>query len=505
MTLPEKRVFGRYTLHRPIASGGMATVYYGRHVGPAGFARTVAIKRLHPHLADPEFVTGMLDEARLAARIHHPNVVQTIDVVAVDGELLLVMDYVQGESLAKVLSACSKRKLRPPPNIVSAVMINVLHGLHAAHEARSETGEPLAIVHRDVSPQNVLVGADGVSRVLDFGVAKAANRLQTTRDGAVKGKLGYMSPEQAMGQRIDRRSDVFSAGVVLYEALTARRLFAGEDPGAIIFKILHDPLPKLPDELARPMLSAVVAKAMARKPDERYATALDFAIDLEAAIPPATPREIGTWLASIVGDILAQRAEEVAEFERTSANEQPVVIPPSNPATPSSNPAASSVGPSASAPTGVPVTISMTASPSSGPSFAAAAPTPPPGRRRASTLLLAVGVLVVAGAAYGFGRAAQRREATTATQAATSASAIVTAADPESEPTAIAVAPLAASVPSAAVSASASAIPPATRPRVTTKTAPAKPASGRGKPGECDNPFVMDENGIKHVKPGCIR
>src|SRR5882672_3806490 len=216
---------GRYDLHVEIAAGGMATVHIGRLLGPVGFARTVAIKRLHPQYAkDPEFVSGFLDEARLAARVQHPNVVATIDVVATDGELFLIMDYVRGESLSKILRVLRKRGQFCPPRIAAAIMCGFLHGLHAAHEAKNERGEPLGLVHRDVSPQNVLVGADGIARLLDFGVAKATGRMQVTSKGQVKGKLAYMAPEQVRGT-VTPQSDVYSASAVLWEALTCHRLF----------------------------------------------------------------------------------------------------------------------------------------------------------------------------------------------------------------------------------------------------------------------------------------
>ena len=199
------RIVGRYALYAEIAAGGMATVHFGRLLGPVGFSRTVAIKRLHPQFAkDPEFVSMFLDEARLAARIRHPNVVPTLDVVATDGELFLVMDYVPGESIARLSRVLRERQETLPIRILSATIAGVLHGLHATHEAKDERGHPLGIVHRDVSPQNVLVGTDGVPRVLDFGVAKAAGRVQTTREGQIKGKLSYMPPEQ-LGAAVSRQ------------------------------------------------------------------------------------------------------------------------------------------------------------------------------------------------------------------------------------------------------------------------------------------------------------
>ncbi|MCL2447368.1 MAG: serine/threonine protein kinase, partial [Polyangiaceae bacterium] len=201
----------------------------GRLMGSGGFARTVAIKQLHPQFAkDPEFVAMFLDEARLVARIRHPNVVPTLDVVAASSELFHVMEYVQGESLSRLARALRAREERVPLPIVVRIMNDVLQGLHAAHEARDERGVPLHIVHRDVTPQNILVGADGVARLLDFGVAKAAGRAQTTQDGQIKGKLAYMAPEQLMSAGVTRETDLYAASVVLWEMLAGERLFTGE-------------------------------------------------------------------------------------------------------------------------------------------------------------------------------------------------------------------------------------------------------------------------------------
>jgi eukaryotic-like serine/threonine-protein kinase len=320
------RVVGRYALHSPIAAGGMATVHYGRLLGPVGFSRTVAIKRLHAQFAsDPEFVSMFLDEARLAARIRHPNVVPTLDVVATGGELFLVMEYVPGESLARLVRGQAEL---PPPRIITSVIAGVLHGLHAAHEARDEQGQKLNIVHRDVSPQNILVGTDGVSKILDFGVAKAAGRMQVTRDGQIKGKLAYMPPEQLKGAAVTRTTDIYAAGVILWESLTGERLFHGDNEGVIVAKVLEGDVqpPSKVIFAKRPGLSAadktmyeafdkVVLRALASDAEERYPTAREMAIELERVCHPATASDVGEWVEKTAHEVLASRAEKIAQIE----------------------------------------------------------------------------------------------------------------------------------------------------------------------------------------------
>ena len=316
------RVVGRYALYNEIAAGGMATIHLGRLLGPVGFARTVAVKRLHPQFAkDPEFVSMFLDEARLAARVQHPNVVATIDVVATDGELFLIMDYVRGESLSKILRAVRKQNKRVPPRIAAAIMCGFLHGLHAAHEAKNERGEPLGLVHRDVSPQNVLVGADGIARVLDFGIAKAAGRIQVTRDGQIKGKLAYMPPEQLAGRELTRAVDIYASAVVMWETLTAERLFKGDTEGETLAKILRDPVPapstvvpSLPRGFDGPL-----SKALNRDVTKRHATAKELALELERCCGIASPTEVGEWVEEVVGHVLSAREEQIAEIESNSA------------------------------------------------------------------------------------------------------------------------------------------------------------------------------------------
>jgi serine/threonine protein kinase len=310
------RSLGRYALCDELAAGGMATVHFGRLLGPAGFARTVAIKRLHAQYAkDPEFVAMFLDEARLAARIRHPNVVSTLDVIVHEDEVFLVMEYIHGDSLSKLFQRAA---LGMPLPIVCAIMASVLHGLHAAHEARDERGDPLRIIHRDVSPQNILVGADGIARVLDFGVAKAVRRLHTTGDGSLKGKLRYMAPEQLRGEPIDRRVDVFSASIVLWEMLTGRRLFQGEEAAVYVTRLLADrierPCTLVPD--LPPALDDIVMRGLTLDRADRFATARDMAVALESAATPATAHAVGAWVESTLRGELSARAAILADIER---------------------------------------------------------------------------------------------------------------------------------------------------------------------------------------------
>jgi serine/threonine-protein kinase len=273
----------------------MATVYVARKVGAAGFERLVVIKRVHPHLlANGEFCNMFRDEARISATIRHPNVVPVTDVVESDGELFIVLDYVESLSLSALLKAAASRAQRIPPPVLVRVMGDTLAGLHAAHEAVDLRGQRVELIHRDVSPQNIIVGLDGSSRLIDFGIAKAASRISVTHSGALKGKLRYMAPEQVRQLPLDRRADVFAAGVVLFEALTGQKLFTGEDEGDIVLGILALDLPtpssRVPDLPAA--LDAVVARALARDREERFQTARELQEALEHALAPAATREV---------------------------------------------------------------------------------------------------------------------------------------------------------------------------------------------------------------------
>ena len=317
--LASGRTIGRYVVFDKIASGGMATVHLGRMDGAASFQRTVAIKRLHPHLArDEDFVHMFLDEARIAARIRHPNVVGVLDVVHEGSELFLVMDYVQGETLSRLRRAVKPGRV--PKQIAVTAMTGVLHGLHAAHDATDEDGRPLHIVHRDVSPQNVMIGVDGVARVLDFGVAKAASRLQTTQDGSLKGKIAYMAPEQLLENTVDRRSDVWAAAIVLWETLTGERLFDAETQAGSVRKILDMEIPAPSSKIPGlpKALDEAVMRGLERNPQKRWQTAREMAVALERAMPAATATEIGEWVDAIGGSALGERARRVREIESRS-------------------------------------------------------------------------------------------------------------------------------------------------------------------------------------------
>ncbi|MBX3214377.1 MAG: serine/threonine protein kinase [Labilithrix sp.] len=312
---------GRYMVHRRIAAGGMATVHLGRLIGAGGFSRMVAIKRLHDGYArDPEFVAMLLDEARLTSTIRHPNVVQTLDVVAEEDELLVVMDYVEGDSLASLVARARESRERVPVELAASIVAQTLHGLHAAHEARDKNGAPLGIVHRDVSPQNVLVGTDGVARVLDFGIAKAASRSASTEGGQLKGKAAYMAPEQLQHGAVDRRTDVFAAAIVLWELLAGRRLFLGDSPAETMGRILVEPIdapqrwaPDVPQELG-----LIALRGLERELDARFASAEEMALAIEDAIALPRAKEVGAWVARVASESIAARAELVRSVERES-------------------------------------------------------------------------------------------------------------------------------------------------------------------------------------------
>lgn len=332
------RRLGRYEVLTQLASGGMAAVYVARAQGVAGFERLVAVKVLHPHLAhEDEFISMFLDEARLAARIRHPNVVATLDISDTQGDgFFIVMDYIEGDHLGALLQRAARQGKRLPAGAVSRVIVDALQGLSAAHNLTDEHGQPLNLVHRDVSPHNVMVGVDGIARLTDFGVAKAEVRLTSTREGQFKGKLAYMAPEQASTGNADQRSDLFSMGIILWESLTGRRLFRGENNAETLHKVLQSEIP--PPSSLWPELEPfdeIVLRALDRDPEKRFQTAEELAEAIEDAARVAgglaTSRAVGDVVRTYTSEKLQQERERIKgaiEFlGRTDISETALPLP----------------------------------------------------------------------------------------------------------------------------------------------------------------------------------
>lgn len=302
----------------------MAAVYVARALGVAGFERLFAIKVLHPHLAhEEEFITMFLDEARLAARIRHPNVVPTIDISDTpDAGYFLVMDYIEGDHLGALLQRAFKLGARLPAPASLRVIVDALDGLAAAHNLTDETGRPINLVHRDISPHNIMVSTDGIACITDFGVAKAEVRLSTTREGQFKGKLAYMAPEHASNGEADRRSDLFSMGIILWECLTGRRLFRAENHAATLNKICLEPIP-MPSEVDPELapFDHVLEKALAREPEERFQTAEEFADAIERSADALGGLANQRSVAKLVKEYAAEKIARDESMIRTAIAE----------------------------------------------------------------------------------------------------------------------------------------------------------------------------------------
>lgn len=335
-----------YYLFDKIAAGGMASVHLGLLRGALGFSRVVAIKRLHPTLAcDERRVAMMVDEARVAALVRHVNVVPTLDVIVFGGEVFVVMEYVRGASLSNLVSFERGRGGLLATDALVSIVRGTLRGLQAAHNATSFDGEALGIVHRDVSPQNILVGVGGIARLIDFGVARAEGSQDETRDGEFKGKLAYAAPEQLNGERITSQADIFAMGVVLWEALVGERLFAGESDletyRNVVVGEIRDPLAVYDSDTPEGhrmrahrkredvvLLAEVAMRALAREPSARFpnAEAMEEAM---AKLPGAPPGQVGTLVQlcaaerlafehSVVSSVIARSGELESEDSRSA-------------------------------------------------------------------------------------------------------------------------------------------------------------------------------------------
>jgi serine/threonine protein kinase len=310
----------RYEVLFPLAGGGMATVHLGTARGALGFRQIVAIKKPHRHLLDVAFRKAFVTEARLASLLHHANVVDVRDIVVSDDEISLVMAYVEGASFGALLQRQVNGGPSVAPGVAVRVVLDACAGLHAAHELSDERGRPLHLVHRDISPQNLLVGTDGVTRVADFGIAKFKGRgPANTSVGTLKGKLSYMAPEYLLGEKFDRRFDVFAMGIVLWEGVTGRRLFRTEQDGETMDRVLHheaEPVATFTPSVGS-ALDEIFAKALAKAPADRFESALAMAEALETRARDAGilagHREVAELVQSAVGPELEERRAAIRE------------------------------------------------------------------------------------------------------------------------------------------------------------------------------------------------
>jgi serine/threonine-protein kinase len=304
-------LLGRYQLLCVVAQGGMGAVWAARLRADHGFERKVAIKTILPqHAQDRRFREMFLDEARLASRIIHGNVVQVLDLAEQDGVVFQAMEWVEGDSLRVLASLIEDQDESVPWPIALRIVLEVAKGLHAAHELRDDQGQLLHVVHRDVSPQNILVGLDGSVRISDFGIAKARDRLTPeTSQGHIKGKLRYMAPEQALGKELDRRADIWSLGAVLHELLTGRPLFDAPNEAALLYEVVSSPPTLLFEEPIHPRLLALLRRAVSRSPEGRQPTAQAFAEDLRRAARDAQLEASREDLAKFFQQHLAGRCD----------------------------------------------------------------------------------------------------------------------------------------------------------------------------------------------------
>ncbi|HPC82694.1 MAG TPA: TonB family protein [Thermoanaerobaculaceae bacterium] len=343
--VPPERVgtpFGQYDLIEPIATGGMAEVFKARMRGVEGFQKIVAIKRILPHLTDnDEFVTMFIDEAKLAAQLQHPNIIHIYDLGKLERSYYIAMEYIDGRDLRSILRMLEEKERRLPLGLALFIASRLAAALDYAHRKRDLQGRDMVLVHRDVSPQNVLISYDGDIKLCDFGIAKAASKASHTRAGALKGKLQYMSPEQAWGKDLDLRSDIFSLGLVLYEMLTGRKAFAGDSELSILEQVRSPRItpPRDIDPAIPPEVERVVMKALKENREERYQTAGELAADLNNILQSIRPApgasELGAFLAELQGRERATTGV-VAPAPRPAAVPQPP--PPAPPAAPAAKP-----------------------------------------------------------------------------------------------------------------------------------------------------------------------
>ncbi|MGV1100053.1 protein kinase domain-containing protein [Thiovibrio sp. JS02] len=308
--------YGKFLLLDRIARGGMAELYRAKIIGSQGFEKLVAIKRILPNLADQEeFVSAFIDEARLAAFLQHRNIVQIFDFGEMAGSYFISMEYLSGLPLRTLMNRAGKNNTRPALGTILFLVAEICAGLDYAHNLKNFSGEPLNIIHRDIGPQNVFITYDGQVKIIDFGIARAASHNSATATGSLKGKIAYMSPEQAGGQEIDRRSDIFSVGIILHELVTGKHLYSGEDAKQLLARAANAafvPARQICESLP-PLLHEILDRALAREPGHRYHSAEQMRNDLEECARQAgglaTAKELSSFMARLFADDAAREEE----------------------------------------------------------------------------------------------------------------------------------------------------------------------------------------------------
>ncbi len=325
--------FGKYYLLERINVGGMAEVFKAKAFGVEGFERLVAVKRILPNIAeDEEFITMFIDEAKIAVQLQHANIAQIFDLGKVEDSFFIALEYVHGKDLRAIFDHFRKGNDRMPAPQVCYVMMQVCEGLDYAHNKRDSQGRELGLVHRDVSPQNVLVGYEGEIKLVDFGIAKAAGKASKTQAGILKGKFGYMSPEQVRGLPVDRRSDVFAAGICLYEMLTGERLFVGESDFSTLEKVRNVEIlpPSSFNKRIAPELERIVLKALAKEAEDRYQNAIDLHDDLQAYLYSTgeffSRKDLAAWMKQSFSADIAEETARNAQWEQLEQPTPPPVV-----------------------------------------------------------------------------------------------------------------------------------------------------------------------------------
>jgi serine/threonine-protein kinase len=361
MTTTALTQFGQYLLLKKLATGGMAELFLGKQLGIPGFEKPLVLKRILPHLSEnDEFSTMFLDEARVAARLNHPRIVQIFDLGKEGDAYFIAMEYIRGQDLRKIVKRSQTLRERIPAGLAVQILVGVLEGLDHAHRKTDERGRPLNIVHRDVSPQNILVSYEGDVKLVDFGIAKASTQIYQTRVGILKGKYAYMSPEQAQGKPVDRRSDIFAAGILLWEITTGQRLFRQSSEIETLRKVIDCVIekPSSVDPEVPPELEAIVLRALEREPAARYQDAREMQLALGDYLKSRGMVASSARLAEYMRRLFPREIEVASEEVRILLEARPdtpippLPMPPEQPQSDHRTPASSSRSAPVSAATG---------------------------------------------------------------------------------------------------------------------------------------------------------